>query len=144
MGHLVALGARLGSALSLIIGRNRAEALLVRVCCVSRNSTILSVGRGDPQSVVHLWQIIIGLVADGLILDSLVGFIDDVKDLFADDLWLGRLECVWIQLVLHGDRYAMLLPCQVYWENTVNLNKKGAQVSVGYIKEEDSREGEIG
>ena len=33
----------------------------------------------------------------------------------------------------------MLLSCQVYWENTVDLDKKGAHVSVGYIKE-DSRD----
>ena len=51
----------------------------------------------------------------------MLGIINLVQDMLAKNRWLGRLEFIRIQLPLDGNGNAMLLSCQVYRENTVNL-----------------------
>ena len=71
------------------------------MCCIRGLYTILSCRRRYPLQLAYLWQMIIGLETNGLILDSLLSFADKAKDLFANYLWLRRFECVRIKLILY-------------------------------------------
>ena len=79
-------------------------------------------GGADPQ-IVDLRQ---GFCLKAGIDYSLLGYlllgvVDLVEDLLAQDGRLGRLKFVRVELTLHSDRYTVLLAGQVDRENAVNL-----------------------
>lgn len=97
--------------------------MVLGVCAAAHFVSYLVFARGRRNSqCVQLGQCLrLQARAERLLSYPLLGIVNLVQDILAKNRWLGRFEFIRIQLPLDGNRNTMLLSCQVYRENTVNL-----------------------